>query len=401
MQIKNIKKDFPILNKKKLIYLDNTATTQKPKQVIEKITKYYETENANAHRGAYKLSYESGKKYEEARETIKKFLNAKHKEEIIFTKNTTNSINLLSKTIGNELKKGDRILITIMEHHSNLIPWQQLKKNGIKLEYVGITKEGKLNQEELKEQLNKKPKIVSFTAASNVLGTINHIKEITKQAKEINSTVIIDGAQYLPHKKIDVQKIKPDFLAFSGHKMLGPTGIGVLYGQKKILEEMEPYETGGDMINKVTKDKSEWAEIPRKFEAGTANIAGAIGMAEAVKYLEKIGFEKIKKHEEKLTKETIEEMKKIEGIDIYGIENEKERLGIISFNVKGVHPHDVATILDQKNIAIRSGSHCAEPLMQEMKINGSARASYYVYNEEEDVKKLIEGIKQVKKIFKK
>jgi cysteine desulfurase/selenocysteine lyase len=402
MNVKKIKKDFPILKKKingnRLVYLDNAATTQKPIQVIEAISCYYKNSNANIHRGSYELSAESSSLYEEAKKETAKFINARKWNEIIFTKNTTESINLLSFSLGEKLKKGDLILTTKMEHHSNLIPWQQLKKKGIKLEFVEITKEGKLNEKDLEEKLEKKPKIFSFSGASNVLGTVNEIKELTKKGKEVNSIVIIDAAQLVPHKKINAKKLNVDFIAFSSHKMLGPTGIGILYGKEELLEKMNPFLTGGDMISKVSLKKSYWNSLPWKFEAGTPNIAGGIGFRIALKYLKKIGMEKITAHETKLLKYATQEMNSIKGIEIYGPKEKK--LGILAFNIKGVHPHDVSAVLDKKGIAIRSGNHCAQPLMQELGIKGSARASFYLYNEKEDVNKLIEGIKEVKKIFR-
>ncbi len=402
MNIKKIKEDFPILKKKingfELVYLDNSATTQKPIQVIEAVNCYYENNNANVHRGGYELSRESTDLYEEAHKETAEFIKAKKMEEIIFTKNTTESINLLSFSLGEKLKKNDVVLTTKIEHHSNIVPWQQLKRKGIKVEFVEVTKDGKLNEKDLEEKLSFKPKIFAFTGASNVLGTVNDIKKLVKQGKDADALTIIDAAQFVQHKKINVKKLNVDFIAFSSHKMLGPTGIGVLYGKEELLEEMPPFMTGGDMISKVSCEKSYWNSLPWKFEAGTPNIAGGIGFRIALKYLERIGIEEIDKHEQKLLNYATKEMQEIDGIEIFG--PEKNKLGIISFNVKGVHPHDVSSVLDRKGIAIRSGNHCAQPLMEELGIKGTARASFYLYNTKEDADKFIEGIKEVKKIFK-
>lgn len=402
MNIKKIKEDFPILKKKinghKLVYLDNSATTQKPIQVIEALTCYYENNNANVHRGGYELSNESTDLYEEAHKETAKFIKAKKMEEIIFTKNTTESINLLSFSLGEKLKKNDFVLTTKMEHHSNIVPWQQLRKKGIKVEFVEVTKDGKLNEKDLEEKLSKKPKIFSFTGASNVLGTINNVKKLVKQGKDAGALTVIDAAQFVPHKKINVKQLNVDFIAFSSHKMLGPTGIGVLYGKEELLEEINPFMTGGDMISKVSCEKSYWNSLPWKFEAGTPNIAGGIGFRIALKYLEKIGIEEIDRHEQKLLKYTTEKIQEINGIEIFG--PKKDKLGIISFNVKGIHPHDVSSVLDRKGIAIRSGNHCAQPLMEELGVKGTARASFYLYNDKKDADKFIEGIKEAKKIFK-
>ncbi len=404
MNAKKIREDFPILKKKihgkRLAYLDNTATTQKPKAVIDALTCYYEYNNANVHRGAYELSQESSDLYDEAHKEVSSFVNSKNWEEIIFTRNTTESLNLLAFSLGENLKKGDVILSTVMEHHSNIVPWQQLRdKKGIKLKFVKVTKDGQLDEDDLKEKLKLKPKIFTFTGASNVLGTINDFKDLTKQGKENNAITIMDAAQVTPHLAVDVKKLDIDFIAFSGHKMLGPTGIGVLYGKKELLDKMPPFITGGDMISSVTLKKSSWNKLPWKFEAGTPSIADAIGLRMAIKYLKKIGLNNIIRHEEKLLSLATEELEKIKGITIYG-PHKKHKLGIISFNMGKVHPHDVSTVLDQDGVQVRSGNHCAQPLMQELGMTGTVRASFYLYNDEQDVAQLIDGIKKVKKIFR-
>jgi cysteine desulfurase/selenocysteine lyase len=406
IDVKKIKKDFPILKRKvhdkKLIYLDNVATTQKPQIVIDAISNYYETSNANIHRGAYLLSEESSEIYENTKKVVAEFINANSWEEIIYTRNTTESINLVSVSLycSGIIKEGDTILTSRMEHHSNLIPWLMMRDFGINVEFIELTKTGELDYEDFEKKLKKfKPALVSVTHISNVLGTINDVKKITKKAHEIGSLVLIDGAQSAPNRKIDMKKIGADFYAFSAHKMLGPFGIGVLYGKKEILEKMDPFLTGGDMVGHVSFDKVTWNTLPWKFEAGTANVAGAVGLASAIKYLENIGMDNITKHEEELISYAINELTKI-GCVIYGPKNPKKRAGLISFNFKNTHPHDLASILDLSGISIRSGHHCAESLMNHLEIDGTARAGFYIYNSKEDVDELIKGLKKAKKIFK-
>lgn len=400
MNIEKIRKDFPILNikihGKPLVYLDNAATSQKPKQVIKAITDFYENYNANIHRSIHYLGEKATAAYEEAHKKVAEFINADF-EEIIFTKSTTESLNLLAYSLGSKLKPGDEIVITQMEHHSNLVPWQQLaKKNKLKLKFIEIDKNGLLKKDSIKKNITKKTKIVSITHVSNVLGTVNDIKSIAKIAHENNALLIVDAAQSVPHMPVDVKKLNCDFLVFSGHKMLGPTGIGVLYGKKQLLEEMQPFLYGGEMIKEVTFKDSKFNDLPWKFEAGTANIAQAIGLAAAIDYLNKIGMKNIMQHEEELTKYAMKKLKEIKEVEIYG---PKERAGLIAFNVKNIHAHDTATILDGEGIAVRAGHHCAMPLASLLGISASVRASFYIYNTKEEIDKLAEGIKKVIKVF--
>lgn len=402
MNPETIKKDFPIFSKKingkKIIYLDNAATTQKPFQVIQAEKKFYEETNSNIHRGMNFLSQKATEMYEEAHEKTAKFIKAKDMQEIIFTKNTTESLNLLSYVLESKLKRGDEILLTKMEHHANIVPWQQLaKRKKIKLKYANITKELTIDLNDLEKKINKKTKIMAFTMASNILGTITPSKEICKIGKEKGIITIADGAQAIPHIEINAKKTDFDFLAFSAHKMLGPMGIGVLYGKKEHLEKLPPFLTGGDMITTVTLQKSEWNKLPWKFEAGTPNVGGAIGFSKAIDYLKKIGMENITEHEKKLIKYSIKRINEIKGIKTYTPKGQKT--GIISFNLNKVHPHDLATILDNKGIAIRTGNHCAQPLLNELGIESIARASFYIYNTTKDIDALVQGIEETKKIF--
>ncbi|MEM5831662.1 MAG: cysteine desulfurase [Candidatus Aenigmatarchaeota archaeon] len=396
-----VKKDFPILkrkiNGKRLVYLDNAATTQKPIQVIKAIENFYKKHNANIHRSIHTIGEEATEMFEKSREIIAKFINAK-KEEIIFVRNTTEAINLVAYSFRNKIKDGN-IVTTIMEHHSNFVPWQYLcKLNNLEFRVVDINNEYFLNYDDLTSKIDKNTKIVAVTHASNILGTINDVEEIVKIAHENDSITLIDAAQSAPHLEIDVKKIDCDFLAFSGHKMLGPTGIGILYGKKEILEQMEPFLMGGEMIKEVTINDTKWNDLPYKFEAGTPNIADAIGLGEAIKYLQKIGMKKIRKHDIEITKYALEKLKN--KVEIYGPENVEKRVGVISFNIKGVHSHDLADILDKKfGIAIRSGHGCAMPLMNRLKVNSVARASFYIYNDYKDVDILAKAIEKIIKIF--
>ena len=404
LDVKKIRKDFPILKRKinghRFVYLDNTATTQKPRQVISAISRYYENTNANIHRGAYELSLESSELYEKAHEKTAKFIGANSWKEIVFTRNTTESLNVLAHSLSKMLlKKGDRVLITKLEHHSNIVPWQQLKEKGVRLEWVDVTEDGRLDEKDLEERLSHKPKIFSFTGASNALGTLNDVKKLARAGKDAGATTIVDAAQLAPHRKIDVKKSGVDFVAFSGHKMLAPTGVGVLFGKEELLERMPPFLTGGDMIKTVSFEKSTWNSLPWKFEAGTPNISGGIGLAAAIDYLEKIGFDGIERHEKKLLEKATTEIERIPCVEIYGPEP-RHKLGIISFNVKGVHPHDVSTILDETGIAIRSGHACAMPLMQRLGVESVCRASFYIYNDKEDVDALIDGLEKVKEVLR-
>lgn len=398
----SIKKDFPILKTKvhgkELVYLDSGATSQKPRQVIENITNYYSKLNSNVHRGIYKISVDASKEYEDARETVKKFINASSSKQIIFTKNCTEAINLIASSYTKFLKKGDEILLTKIEHHSNIVPWQIIaKERGFKLRFIGLKKDSTL--EGIK--FNKNTKIISITHTSNVLGITNDIKKISKLAHENNAIIIVDAAQSVPHMKVDVQDLDVDFLVFSGHKMLASTGIGVLYGKQELLEKMDPFLAGGDMIKEVKLEGAKYNDLPWKFEAGTQNIEGVISLKAAIEYLEKIGMDNIEEHERELTKYTLDKISKIKNIEIYGPLDHNKRAGIISFNINGIHAHDVATILDEEGIAIRSGHHCCQPLMELLNIPGSCRASFYIYNNKDDVDRLIKALEKVNKIFKK
>src|SRR3989344_5366250 len=401
--MKNVRNDFPILkqkiNSKPLIYLDSAATSQKPIQVIEAELNFYKTSNANIHRGLNTLSRMATEQYENAHENVSKFIGAKSAREIIFTKNATESLNLLAYTMEKNLSKGDEVLLTKMEHHANIVPWQQLsKRKGVVLKYAEITPDGKLDIEDLENKISPKTKIISITAASNILGTINPVEKVGKMARSAGAKFIVDAAQAAAHMKIEVKKINADFLVFSAHKMLGPTGIGVLYGKEELLEELEPFLTGGDMISEVNLQSSSWNILPWKFEAGTPNIAGAIGFGAAIDYLQKIGMENIALHEQELLKYSLKRIGEIKSVQIYG-PRAQERTGILPFNIGTVHPHDVSEILDRNAVIIRAGNHCAQPLMQQMGMEGVCRASFYLYNTKEEIDALAKGIEQTKKIF--
>ena len=399
----NIKKDFPILNNKEITYLDSGATTQKPEQVIQAIDNYYKTANANVHRGAYSLSVEATAQYEQAREKVAKFINSPFTEQVIFSKNATESLNLIAYSYGIEnLRKDDEIVISIMEHHSNLVPWQKVAKvTGAKLNYMYINDEFEISEEEIENKITDKTKIVGITHVSNVLGTINNIKKIIKQAHKKGAIVIVDASQSIPHMKIDVQDLDCDFLVFSGHKMLAPLGIGVLYGRKKLLNEMTPFLMGGDMVEYVHEQDTTFAPLPNKFEAGTQNIEGVIGLATAIDYIENIGYEKIAQIEEEVVSYAREELFKLDFLELYITPNKQNHSAVISFNIKGVHPHDVASILDTNGVCVRSGNHCAQPLMRYLGIDSTCRASFYLYNTKEDVNKLVEALKKTYEMFKK
>ncbi len=396
--------DFPILkvsvNGKRLVYLDNAATTQKPKQVIDAISNYYLEMNANVHRGVHYLSELASEEYEEAHRRVAKFINANGMEEIIFTRNTTESLNLLAYSLGlNELKKGDKVVVTRFEHHSNLVPWQQItRKVGAKLEFIEITDDGRLDMESAEKIIDDNTKIVSIVHMSNALGTILPVKEVSKLAKEHGAYMIADGAQSAPHMKIDVKDLGVDFFAFSGHKMLAPMGIGVLFGKQEILENIQPFLYGGDMIKLVTYDEAQWNHLPWKFEAGTPNVSGGIGLKVAVDYLEQVGFDTIHKIESDLTNYAYEKLSELPYIKIYGPEP-KYRGAVISFAMEGIHPHDIATLLDEDGVAVRAGHHCAQPLMKLLNTDATTRASFYLYNTREDVDILIESLQKIYKLF--
>lgn len=401
--INSYKKDFPILEKSNIVYLDSAATTQKPIQVIDGIKEFYKNSNANPHRGAYKLSIDATNVYDEARKKVARFINAENEKQIIFTRNATESLNLIAYCYGLEnIKKEDRIVISIMEHHSNLVPWQYVsKKNGATLEYMYIDKNGEINDDEINKKIVKGTKIVGITHVSNVLGTINQIEKIIKKAHSIGAIVIVDGSQSVPHIKIDVKKLDADFFVFSGHKMLSPLGIGVLYGKEELLKKMKPFLYGGDMIEYVYEQDASFAYLPAKYEAGTQNVEGAVGLSLAIDYLENIGINNVEKIEKELTKYALDELQKLAFVTIYGTNDLERHGGVISFNVNGVHPHDVASVLDSENVCIRSGNHCAQPLLRYMGLDSTCRASFYIYNTKEDIDKLIEALYKTKRLFAK
>ncbi|MGE7843449.1 MULTISPECIES: cysteine desulfurase [unclassified Lysinibacillus] len=402
---KDIKSYFPILNQQvnghPLVYLDSAATSQKPTQVIEAIKHYYEFDNSNVHRGVHTLGNRATDKYEGAREKVRNFINAKSTEEIIFTRGTTTALNTVASSYGRaNVEQGDEIVITHMEHHSNIIPWQQLaKEKNATLKYIDLEADGTIDLEKVRATITPKTKIVSVSMASNVLGTINPIKEIAKIAHANGAVMVADGAQAAPHMKIDVQDLDVDFLGFSGHKMCGPTGIGVLYGKKEHLEKMEPIEFGGEMIDFVGLHDSTWKELPWKFEGGTPIIAGAIGLGAAIDFLTEVGLDNIAQHEHKLVGYAMDQLETIEGLKIFGPRDPMKRCGLVTFNLDDVHPHDVATVLDMNGIAVRAGHHCAQPLMKCLQQVATARASFYLYNTEEDIDRLVAGLRSAKEYF--
>lgn len=405
-KFQKIRNDFPILNQKvngePLVYLDSAATSQKPQAVIDGLIHYYQNDNANVHRSVYTLGQRATEEYENARQKVQRFINAKEDKEVIFTKGATDSLNLVASTYGEEhIKAGDEIVISIMEHHSNLIPWQQLAiRKQAKLKYIGLTKNGELDMKDAAQQITDKTKIVAIAHASNVLGVTNDIKELARIAHSHNAVIVADGAQAVPHQKVDVQDLDVDFYAFSGHKMLSPMGIGVLYGKKALLEAMRPYQYGGEMIDFVEKQKSTWTDLPWKFEAGTQNVAGAIGLGEAIDYLNKIGIDQVKAHEEELVEYLLPKLLQDQDLEVYGPHDPKKHNGVISFNIKGLHPHDVATALDMEGISVRAGHHCAQPLMKELGVVATVRASFYLYNTKADADKLLQAIAETKEFFK-
>ncbi len=399
----SIRDDFPILQNRKMAYLDSGATTQKPKQVIEAIEKFYENNNANPHRGAYSLSIEATEEYENTRKKIAKFINARYEEEIIFSKNASESLNLVAYSYGlDNLKKDDDVVISIMEHHSNLVPWQYVTgKTQSNLKYMYVNENYELSKEEIESKITDKTKIVAITHVSNVLGTINPVKEIIKYAHKKGAIVIVDASQSIPHMKIDVQDLDVDFLAFSGHKMLAPLGIGVLYGKREILNKMNPFLMGGDMIEYVYEQKTTFAPLPNKFEAGTQNVEGVIGLGAAIDYISNLGYDKIQEIEDELLDYAREELSKLDFLKIYMTPNRKNHSAVISFNIKGVHPHDVASILDTENVCVRSGNHCAQPLLRFLGEDSTCRMSLYFYNTKQDIDMLVEALKKAYKMFEK
>ncbi|KGX92822.1 cysteine desulfurase [Pontibacillus halophilus JSM 076056 = DSM 19796] len=402
MDVKAVRDQFPILHQEvnghPLVYLDSAATSQKPNAVIEAIEEYYREYNSNVHRGVHTLGTKATDGYEGAREKVRRFINAESTQEVIFTRGTTTSINTVAYSYAREnLQEGDEIVITYMEHHSNIIPWQQAAKaTGATLKYIPLQPDGTLAIEDVEATITENTKVVAVMHVSNVLGTVNPIKEIADIAHQNGAVMLVDGAQSAPHMKIDVQDLDCDFFVFSGHKMGAPTGIGVLYGKKHLLEQMEPVEFGGEMIDFVGLYESTWKELPWKFEGGTPIIAGAIGLGAAIDFLTEIGLDEIEAHEKELAQYAMDRLSTIEGVTVYG---PKERAGLVTFNLDDVHPHDVATVLDAEGIAVRAGHHCAQPLMKWLEVSATARASFYLYNTKEDVDRFVDGLVNTKEFF--
>ena len=393
-----IKKDFPIFSDSGLVYLDNAATTQKPQSVLDEVDSLYREANANVHRALYALGSEATERFENSRKKVAKYIGANSEKEIVFTSGTTESINLLARSIGNTLKPGDEILISEMEHHSNIVPWQMTaQRTGATLKYLSIKETGELDISNPEKYFTSNTKIISLTHMSNVLGTINPIKKLSAKAHQVGAIMIVDGAQGASHLPVDVKELGCDFYAFSGHKMLGPTGIGVLWGKTEHLEEMDPFMGGGEMINTVTMESSTWNDIPYKFEAGTPNFAQAVGLGAAIDYLQNIGMDNIASHEQMLIKYALGKLNQIDGVRIHG--SAKDRGGVISFNMDGIHPHDLAQFLNEDNIAIRVGHHCAQPLLKTLGETATARMSFYIYNDESDVDKFCESLETIKNYF--
>lgn len=398
-----LKKDFPILDQlvhdEGYTYLDNVATSQKPKQVLDRIRRYYDYDNANVHRGVHTLAERATRDYEASRQKVANFINANSSKEIVFTRGTTTSLNWVAQFAKQILKPGDEVLISIMEHHANLIPWQEVcRQTGASLVYAYL-KEGTLDLDDFKAKVTSKTRFVCMAHVSNVLGCVNPIQEITAIAHGVGAYMVVDGAQSVPHMAVDVQALNCDFLAFSGHKMLGPTGIGVLYGKEEVLKLMDPVEFGGEMIDFVYEQEASWKSLPWKLEAGTPNIAGAIGLAAAIDYLESLGMSAIQNHERELVSYILPKLQAIDGLKLYGPGNPMDQTGVLSFNLDGLHPHDVATALDYEGIAVRAGHHCAQPLLRHLGISAAVRASFYIYNTKEDCDRLVEAILKTKEFF--
>ena len=403
LDVEVLRKDFSILdqivNDEPLVYLDNAATTQKPTQVLEAIAAYYAKDNANVHRGVHTLAERATAAYEAARERVRSFIHAASTKEVLFTRGTTTGLNWVARYAESVLQPGDEVLISVMEHHSNIIPWQEAcKKTGARLIYAYL-KDGMLDLADFRSKLTEKTRFVALAHVSNVLGVVNPIKEIAELVHQTNALLVVDGAQSVPHMKIDVQDLDVDFFAFSGHKMLGPTGIGVFYGKEKLLNQMSPIEFGGEMIDFVYEQEATWKELPWKFEAGTPNIVGAIGLAAAIDYLDKIGMETVHQYEQELIAYVFPKLQAVEGLTIYGSEDLAQRSGVISFNLAGLHPHDVATALDYEGVAVRAGHHCAQPLLSYLGVAATVRASFYLYNTKADCDKLVEALQKTKEFF--
>lgn len=406
LNVTKIRADFPILRRKiggkPLVYLDNAATSQKPKAVIDAIDRYYHEYNANVHRGVHRLSEEATVAFEQSREEFARFIGAKAAKEIIFVRNATEALNLVALSWARaNLKSGDRILLTEMEHHSNIVPWQMLaKEKGLRIDYVEIRDDGILNWENFEQLIKESPKVLSLAHASNALGTINPVRQMAREAHKVGATVIVDAAQSVPHMPVDVADLECDFLAASGHKMLAPTGIGMLYGRQDLLDHMEPLMGGGEMIKEVHLQHARWNDLPWKFEAGTPNIEGVIGLGAAVDYLTKLGMQNVREHEKDVTRYAIERLAGVKGLVLYGTREIEKRGAVISFNLGDIHAHDLATVLDTQGIAIRSGQHCAQPLMERLKVPATSRASFYIYNTRREVDILVRALEKARKMFK-
>ena len=406
LNVTKIRADFPILRRKiggkPLVYLDNAATSQKPKAVIDAIDRYYHEYNANVHRGVHRLSEEATVAFEQSREEFARFIGAKAAKEIIFVRNATEALNLVALSWARaNLKSGDRILLTEMEHHSNIVPWQMLaKEKGLRIDYVEIRDDGILNWENFEQLIKESPKVLSLAHVSNALGTINPVKQMAREAHKVGATVIVDAAQSVPHMPVDVADLECDFLAASGHKMLAPTGIGMLYGRQDLLDHMEPLMGGGEMIKEVHLQDARWNDLPWKFEAGTPNIEGVIGLGAAVDYLTKLGMQNVREHEKDITRYAIERLAGVKGLVLYGTREIEKRGAVISFNLDDIHAHDLATVLDTQGIAIRSGQHCAQPLMERLKVPATSRASFYIYNTRREVDILVRALEKARKMFK-
>jgi len=406
LNVTKIRADFPILRRKiggkPLVYLDNAATSQKPKAVIDAIDRYYHEYNANVHRGIHRLSEEATVAFEQSREEFARFIGAKTAKEIIFVRNATEALNLVALTWARaNLKSGDRILLTEMEHHSNIVPWQMLaKEKGLRIDYVEIRDDGILNWENFEQLIKESPKVLSLAHVSNALGTINPVRQMAREAHKAGATVIVDAAQSVPHMPVDVADLECDFLAASGHKMLAPTGIGMLYGRQDLLDHMEPLMGGGEMIKEVHLQDARWNDLPWKFEAGTPNIEGVIGLGAAVDYLTKLGMQNVREHEKDVTRYAIERLADVKGLVLYGTREIEKRGAVISFNLGDIHAHDLATVLDTQGIAIRSGQHCAQPLMERLKVPATSRASFYIYNTRREVDTLVSALEKARKMFK-
>ena len=404
LDVNAIRADFPILqrqvNGRPLVYLDNAATTQKPQAVIDALVHYYSNTNANIHRGLHTLAEEATAAYEAVRQQTADFINAPSHREIVFTRNTTESLNLLAYTLGRRLQPGDEILLSGMEHHSNIVPWQLLAaRSGAKLVYLDVDDDGQLNLDQARDLIGLRTKIVSLVHMSNVLGTINPIAEIATMARAVGATMIVDAAQSVPHMPVDVQNLGADFLAFSAHKMLGPTGVGVLWGRAELLDDLDPFMGGGEMISVVNRDESTWAALPHKFEAGTPNIADVIAFGAALTYLTNLGMDVVRAHDLEITAYAIDRLTSLEGMHLYGPADPEQRGAVTAFNYLDVHAHDLSTIVDGHGIAIRAGHHCAQPLMRTLNVPATARASYYIYNQRQEIDVLIDGLRDAARMF--